>query len=68
MTAGASAVAGVSVEITFALNPYWVLMVSASPATEPKSLLPPCFTVALAIFPLSSLNLISNEFSSPPYT
>ena len=43
-------------------------MVSASPVTGSNALLPPCFTVALAIFPLSSLNLISNEFASPPYT
>ena len=68
MTAGAFAVAGVSALITFALNPYCVLIVFASPATGSNALLPPCLTVALAIFPLSSLNLISNEFSSPAYT
>ena len=68
MTAGAFSVAGVSALITFALNPYCVLIVFASPATGSNSPLPPFLTVALAIFPLSSLNLMSNEFSSPPYT
>ena len=56
MTAGAFSVAGVSALITFALNPYCVLIVFASPATSANALLPPCLTVALAIFPLSSLN------------
>ena len=43
-------------------------MVFASPSTGLNGWFPPPFTIALVIFPLSSLNLISNEFSSPPYT
>ncbi len=68
MTAGVSAVAGVSVVILFAVNPYLALILFASPSTGLNGWFPPPFTIALVIFPLSSLNLISNEFFSPAYT
>ena len=66
--AGVAVVAVVSEVISVALNPYWASTVFASPATAVNLWLPPFLTLASTTFPLSSLNLISNEFSSPLYT
>ena len=68
ITAGESSLAVVSALKVFAVNPYWVLILFVSPSTGLNSWLLPPLTVALTIFPLSSLILISNEFSSAPYT
>ena len=64
ITAGFSAVAVVSEVNLFAVNPYWVSCLLVSPATSLNSWLLPLLNSALAIFPLSSLILISNEFTS----
>ena len=52
----------------FAVNPYSVFCLLVSPATSLNSWLLPLLNSALAIFPLSSLILISNELTSDAYT
>ena len=68
ITAGFSSVAGVSVVNLFAVNPYSVFCLLVSPATSLNSWLLPLLNSALASLPLSSLILISKEFTSDAYT
>ena len=68
ITAGFSAVAVVSEVNLLAVNPYWVSCLLVSPATSLNSWLLPLLNSALASLPLSSLILISKEFTSDAYT
>ena len=66
ITAGVASDAGVSVLNSFTVYPYWVLILSVSPSTGLKALLPHCSSVAFATLSESSLILILKEFSSAP--
>ena len=64
ITVGFSAVAVVSEVNLLAVNPYWVSCLFVSPATSLNDWLLPLLNSALASLPLSSLTLISKEFTS----
>ena len=64
ITVGFSAVAVVSEVNLFAVNPYWVSCLFVSPATSLNSWLLPLLNSTLASLPLSSLTLMSKEFTS----